>query len=459
MTMAEGGGALRRVISVRGRTVRTRTVLGAVVVVGFALVLASMTMVLSLRRSLTENVREAGLLGVQRVVGQLHRGVPLGKIRLSRDDDEFVQVVASSGEIVAATENVVDEPEALIDLPPGESASVEVSFDDDPFLVVSVGADAPAGSLTVMVGRALDNVIESSVAVTRLLAIGAPILLLLVAAITWGVTGRALAPVESIRSEVESITSEQLHRRVPVPDTTDEIARLAVTMNTMLDRLEEGQARERRFVSDASHELRNPVATIRQHAEVALAHPESASLEGLAESVLSEDLRLQRLVEDLLLLARSDEGPLDHNAIVDLDDVVFEEIERLRHITTKSIDAGGLSAGRVLGDRKRLSRLVANLLENAARHAASGIGVSLAELGDEVVLVVDDDGPGIAPEDRQRVFERFVRLEEARDRDSGGTGLGLAIVAEVADLHRGTVRVLESPQGGARFEIRFPRAT
>lgn len=457
--MAEGGGALRRVISARGRTVRTRTVLGAVVVVGLALLLASMTMVVSLRRSLTENVREASVLGAQHVVAQLEGGTPPEEIQLSRDDDEFVQVVASSGQIVAATDNVIDQPDALIDLAPSESASLDVPFDDEPFLVVGAAADLPSGSFTVIVGRTLDNVIESSAAVTRLLAIGAPILLFLVAAITWGVTGRALAPVESIRSEVESITSEELHRRVPVPGTADEIARLAVTMNKMLDRLEDGQGRQRRFVSDASHELRNPVATIRQHAEVALAHPESASLESLAESVLSEDLRLQRLVEDLLLLARSDEGPLDHNDIVDLDDVVFEEIERLRHITTKSIDAGGLSAGRVLGDRKRLSRLVANLLENAARHAASGIGVSLAELGDEVVLVVDDDGPGIAPEDRQRVFERFVRLEEARDRDSGGTGLGLAIVAEVADLHRGTVRVLESPQGGARFEIRFPRAT
>ncbi|MDQ3645459.1 MAG: HAMP domain-containing histidine kinase, partial [Actinomycetota bacterium] len=234
--------------------------------------------------------------------------------------------------------------------------------------------------------------------------------------------------------------------------------RLAHTMNTMLKRLEDSQARERRFVSDASHELRSPVATIRQHAEVALAHPESSSIESFAQHVLSEDLRLQRLVEDLLLLARTDELKSGPRAAVDLDDVVFEELERLKHITKKEVDGTGVSAGRVEGDRGRLSRLVANLLENAARHASGGVAVSLGEVGDEVVLTVDDDGPGIAPGDRHRVFERFVRLEEARDRDSGGTGLGLAIVAEVTRSHGGSARVLESPRGGARFEVRLPRA-
>jgi signal transduction histidine kinase len=230
-------------------------------------------------------------------------------------------------------------------------------------------------------------------------------------------------------------------------------------MNRMLERLERGQERQRRFVSDASHELRSPVASIRQHAELALAHPANVSTGDLARTVLDEDLRVQRLVEDLLLLARMDERTAEARPQeVDLDDVVFQEVERVRQVDGTTIDASGVSAGRVLGDGRRLTRLVGNLLENAARHARSAIGVALVEDGDQVVLQVDDDGPGVPPEHRQRVFERFVRLDEARDRDAGGAGLGLAIVAEVAALHGGEARALDSPLGGARFEVRLPRA-
>jgi signal transduction histidine kinase len=247
---------------------------------------------------------------------------------------------------------------------------------------------------------------------------------------------------------------------VPAPDSGDEIARLAITMNQMLDRLEESQVRQRRFVSDASHELRSPVASIRQQAELALTHPEEASAEELARVVLDEDLRIQRLVEDLLLLAKMDEQTLDWpRKPLDLDDVVFEEIDRIRQSSAKKIDAGGVSGGRVVGDRKQLARLVANLLENGVRHAQSRLSVTLMQEGDGVVLRVDDDGIGIPEEERERVFERFVRLQEARDRDSGGGGLGLAIVAEVSEVHGGKVRVLESPLGGARFEVRLPRGS
>ena len=214
-----------------------------------------------------------------------------------------------------------------------------------------------------------------------LLVVGLPLLLLVLALVVWGVVGRALEPVESIRREVESISTEELHRRVPVPGTEDEIGRLAGTMNEMLQRLEAGQERQRRFVSDASHELRSPVASIRQHAEVAIAHPDAARAEDLARVVLEEDLRLQRLVEDLLLLARMDERDARRMEVVDLDDVVFTEVDRSRSGTSKKIESRAVSAGRVEGDPRALARLVANLLDNAVRHAASKVEVSLIEEG------------------------------------------------------------------------------
>jgi len=439
------------------RTVRTRTVVGALTVLGIALVVASIAMVFLLRRSLTHNVRTNAAGTARLVAAQLEEGLAPAEIPSSRDDDEFILVSRAAGDVLYASEILREMAAPLADIPAGESESFELPIDDDPFLVVAEAASTTDGELTVLVGHTLDNVAESTEVVGVLLAGGVPILLVLVGAITWKVTGRSLAPVESIRAEVEAISSDELHRRVPVPETHDEVARLASTMNRMLGRLEEGQQRERRFVSDASHELRSPVAAIRQHAEVSLGHPESSSTEELARHVLSEGLRLERLVEDLLYLARGDETTAPHREVIDLDDLVFAEVARLKSVIDPTLDTRKVSAGRISGDRVRLSRLVKNLLENAGRHAYTVVDVSLTEDQDEVVLMVADDGPGIDPKDRERVFQRFVRLEEARDRASGGTGLGLAIVADVVRSHGGSARILDSASGGAAFEIRFPR--
>lgn len=441
----------------RVASVRVRTTLGSVAVVGIALIVASVAMVLFLRRSLTDDVRASAQLRAGAVADLFAAGSPLDGFQ-STADEEFVQVVDRDGDVVASTRNVAGQP-ALVDLAPGASARIEVPFEDDPFLAVATRSETPEGAFVVLLGRTLDRVEEATQAVVGLLAIGLPLLLLIVGAVTWWVTGRALAPVEAIRAEVERISTADLDRRVPVPQSGDEIARLGATMNRMLERLERGQARQRRFVSDASHELRSPVASIRQHAEVAIAHPSGASAEELARVVLDEDLRLQRLVEDLLMLARMDERGGDRSAeVLDLDDVVFEEVDRLRSMTTVAIDASKVSGGRVTGDRKQLQRVVGNLLDNALRHARGLVMVGLSEVDDRVVLSVEDDGNGIPPQDRERVFGRFERLQDARDRDSGGAGLGLAIVAEVAAAHGGTAEAVESSLGGARFEIRLHRA-
>jgi signal transduction histidine kinase len=310
---------------------------------------------------------------------------------------------------------------------------------------------------TVIVGRSLETVTEATAAMVTVLVIAIPLLLLVVGLVTWRVVGRALTPVEGIRREVEAISSSQLHRRVPDPPGGDEISRLASTMNSMLQRLEEGHRRERRLVSDASHELRSPITSIRQHAEVALSHPETTTTPEFASIVMEEGERLQRIVEDLLLLASFDEGSLRlRNAPVDLDDVVLDEAARLRASTGMRIETVAVSAGRVAGDRPKLERLIRNLTENAARHARGVVGLSLRATEDQVVFAVEDDGRGIPAEDRDRIFERFVRLDEARDRDSGGSGLGLAIAQELAIAHGATLVVIEASIGGARFEVRFP---
>jgi signal transduction histidine kinase len=307
------------------------------------------------------------------------------------------------------------------------------------------------------VGRTLEDVTEATSPVIGSLLLGIPALLLVVGGVTWGVVGRALRPVERMRREVEAISTDELHRRVPDPAGSDEIARLAATMNRMLDRLEDGRNRQRRFVSDASHELRSPIASLRQHAEVARSHPERDEPSELPEVVLEESERLQRIVEDLLLLTRVDEGRrLPRAMAVDLDDIVLAEAARLRASTGLVVDTREVSAGRVTGDATTLERMVRNLTENAARHAAGTVALALSERDGRVVLRVDDDGPGIAPGDRERVFGRFVRLDDARGRDTGGTGLGLAIVDEIVRLHGGTVVVGEANIGGARLEVRLP---
>ncbi len=435
----------------RAGGIRVRITAAGVAVVAAALIFAGVAMVAYLDRTLRANVRTEAFRRADGIGVELRTGKSLTVVTSSDPEEEFVQVVADRTVVLSSAN--VEGLEPLLELRPGASGTLEwVPFEEGPFLVVATAAD----DRTVLVGRALEDVLDAARAVTFALVVGIPLLLLLAGAVTWRVVGRALAPVEAIREEVEAISSSELHRRVPDPPGDDEVSRLATTMNRMLARLEDEEARRRRFVSDASHELRSPVASIRQQAEVALSHPETTDLHSLAEVVLEEDLRLQRIVEDLLLLTRIDEGTLQLRAEpVDLDDLVLEEAARLRTSTDLRVDVG-VAAGRVLGDRHRLARLVRNLTENAARHARGAVALSLRRERGEVIVAVEDDGPGIPPEERERVFDRFVRLDEARERDAGGSGLGLSIAREVARLHRGSVAALEGSLGGARFEVRLP---
>jgi signal transduction histidine kinase len=231
----------------------------------------------------------------------------------------------------------------------------------------------------------------------------------------------------------------------------------------MLERLEHAAERQRRFVSDASHELRSPVASIRATVEVAQRRGREADWPDVARRVLADDERLERMVDELLELARLDETPEGlPDTLIDLDDVVLDEVSRLTDRATMLTDR--VSAGRVRGSRSQLERVVRNLLDNAVRHARSTVAVSLGtESGGihatlpVVRLAVDDDGPGISEADRERVFERFTRLQEGRGRDAGGAGLGLAMVRAIVERHGGTVMIDASERlGGARFVVDLP---
>ena len=434
---------------------RAATTAVATVFVGVALLIGGIALIGVLRQTLIAEVEEAARLQAIDVVHQLEAGRPPVMEVAGSKDEQLIQVLGPDGSVVASSRNVAGEP-AVARLGPGESAQTVTPLDDDEFVVVAEAAQTRAGSWTVLVARALIGVFETTTVVIHLLIIGLPLLLVVVAVTTWFTVGRALAPVEAIRREVDEISAAQLHRRVPQPATDDEIGRLAATMNRMLGRLEDARNSQRRFVSDASHELRSPITTIRQHAEVAQAHPDRTTTDELADVVLAEQQRMQQLVEDLLLLARADEHIPPPRAPVDLDDLVFEEARRLRSTSSLQVETSAVSAARVHGDIDALRRVFRNLGENAARHAASRIGIALANCDGNVLLTVDDDGPGIPETERERVLKRFVRLDEARSRDDGGSGLGLAIVDEVVRAHGGSISISESPLGGARIEVTLP---
>jgi len=319
--------------------------------------------------------------------------------------------------------------------------------------------DTQAGRITLVAQNSLEEVDRTVNSVTDVLLIAVPAMIALVALAAWYFTGRALRPVEAIRLEAESITGATMDRRVPEPDTDDEVGRLARTMNAMLDRLETSSQKQRQFVSDASHELRSPLSSIRTNLEVALRNADRADWPAVAQRALAEDVRMEDTVSELLELARVDEAmgpaPLDSLPEVDLDELVLDDTVQQRRVP---VDTARVSAGRVHGRREQLTRVVRNLLDNAARHAATTVAVELVTDDTEVVLTVDDDGPGIPEAERERVFDRFTRLDDGRARDAGGLGLGLSMVKAITDQHGGSVAIEDAPLGGARVRVRLPAA-
>ncbi|MGO2690353.1 ATP-binding protein [Corynebacterium variabile] len=446
------------------RSIRARVTAGATLFVAAILIVAAVIAVPVLGRVLTDSVAESVDQDLDSLESQLEAPPDRAEAVVAGiDDDLLVRLQTRDG-----TEVVNDEDAAELAGTDGEDATT-VTVDDESWLAAT--EDTDAGTLTV--ARPMEHVDDTVSATTTLLVVTVPLMVLLVGLVVWVVTGRALRPVERLRRQVDRIGASDLSRRVDAGD--DELGALAATMNRMLGRLEQSQAVQRRFVSDASHELRSPLATMRQYAELAVAHPEAVSTGELGEVVVAEGERMQDLVEGLLLLARLDEGQRPPTAPVDLDDLVLREADRLRRTggrpgersTAVEVDTSGVGPGRVEGNDRLLARVVRNLVDNASRHAEGRITLRVHSestvRGERVLFTVADDGAGVPSEDRERIFDRFTRLDEGRARDVGGSGLGLAIVCDVVEAHGGTVSVTagdgRGEGAGAAFTVDLPADT
>ncbi len=440
------------------RSIRSRITAIAAVISIVVLAVAAVIVVMVAQAQLRENLDRS----LEQRADQVEAAVLVdatAAIANSNREDRFAQVLDADGRVLFAI-GQRHRRRRTGGLPAGRQEArtrSDLPLEDDVYRVLIRRFDLDGAPQFVVVGENIDDVRDGVRALIWSIAIAFPAAVVVLAASVWWLVGRTLRPVEQIRSEVASIGLAELDHRVPVPGTGDEVDLLAGTMNDMLARLESASAGQRRFVADVSHELRTPLTRMRTALEVDLSQSDS-DFAATCRTVLGDAIDMQTLVDDLLFLARRDAGhALTRHEPVDLDVVVDREVQRIRAESDGGprFDMSGVSAAAVVGDEAQLTRLVRNLLSNAGRYAAGEVVVALTETAHEVLLTVSDDGPGVAEADRERVFERFVRLDEARSARDGGSGLGLAIVRDIAVAHGAAVTVGEAPGGGARFEVRF----
>lgn len=437
------------------RGIRFRVTAFAALAVVVLLVVMATTLLSAQRRLLTENLDEA----LTTYAAELSRAIAqsnatrTGPLPLRGDDDAIAQITTVNGLVIAATPNDAQVAiPALADDAGRRIRTLRLKPGEPPYRLLS----QRVGARVIHVASPTDDIDDSGAALRLALSGAIPTAALVFGALIWWLVGRTLRPVDAIRREVESISAQSLHRRVPESSTRDEIDRLARTMNAMLDRVERSVAQQRQFTADASHELRGPLTRMRAELEVDLRHPELGDPLATHRSALAEVEQMQRLVEDLLTLARHDAGATSVPTIrVDLDDVVSREIKRANTSTIRFVSSA-VSAAQVDGDEAQLARVVRNLLDNAARHARTTVKVALVEVDGVAHLSVSDDGPGVAPEHRDRIFDRFTRLDSARSPDDGGTGLGLAIARAIVERHGGTLRLDPLSFPGAGFVVEIP---
>jgi len=463
MSVTRGApSALRRLTA----SVRARSAIAATAVIILGTAVAAALLLFLLQRTLISTV-ESNAAARAHSIAQVAATADLTTVQKDLADNtvesQLAQLVDSEGRVVASSSNRAATG-LLSRLRPaaGEVArekrdTLDFLHTKDPYLVTAEGVDRDGTTYTVIVAESIAPQSDSVETLITYLLVLVPVAGVLVGVGTWILVGRALRPVEAIRRRVSAIRSGGVADSIPVPESHDEVARLATTMNEMLRRLEAGDRIQRAFVSDASHELRSPIATLSASLEVAGDAPNADAWVEMRAVMSLEVDRMRRLVDDLLLLAKADDHGLQMTSEqVDLDDIVDLEIRRLRSSGAVEVVAS-IEPVRVIGDGLRLSQAIRNLVENAAQASHGRVGVTLATDGDDAVLTVEDDGPGIPVSQRDRVFERFVRLDSSRSRDSGGSGLGLAIVREIVAGHGGTAQADDSDWGGARFTVRLPR--
>ncbi|MEV4598803.1 HAMP domain-containing sensor histidine kinase [Amycolatopsis sp. NPDC049253] len=447
--------------------VRMRTTAVAVVVLALAIAVACVVVVVlleeSLDRSVTESARSTGRQVAIQLVREGSRDLSASDVASTGDTEAVTQVLDKAGTPIAGDPAITGHPPLTADRPaPGretvETLPLDLNGDGADYRVVSQGVRGPGGPYTVISARSLEPVTEASTRLTLLLALISLPLLAIAGFAVYRSVGAALRPVERMRRTVAEVSTRDLAARVPLPPGHDEVHRLAVTLNEMLTRLHSAQAAQRRFVADASHELRSPLSTISTALDVSGRHPETTG--ELVPVITRETARLRELVDDLLMLARTDDTT-DRPATteVDLDDIVRAEAHRIRAEGPIEIEVRAGPA-KVRGSEAQLRRAVRNLVDNARGHARERVRIASWIHENTAVVEVSDDGPGVAPEDRERVFERFVRLDASRQRGHGGTGLGLPIVAGIAARHGGHasyVDVTDPSYPGAHFRIELPR--
>ena len=449
--------------SVRRAGVRVRVTVGAVLVLATVLTASCVGVVLVTEHTLTADLDQAATLRARDVASLLPAGRLGATVPGAGEESSFVQVVGPRDRVVSASGNVTGQGPVIP--APTTAQQVTTTLDSsplgsEPLRIVAVPVHLSSGPGWIYVGTSLVQLRATVRTLILLFAIGLPLLMLIVAWTVWRTLGRALRPIEAIRVEASRIGRSDLARRVPVPPQSDEVARLATTMNEMLDRLEASATRQEQFIGDASHELRSPLTALRTQVGVALAHSDPEHTRELLTTVDQQAQRMAALIDSLLYLARSGETPPGTHTDVDLDDLVLEEARRLRTTGGLRIHTAALSAARVRGSAADLSRMLRNIGDNAHDHADSTITITLTADNGTAELSIADDGPGIPLGDRERVFVRFTRLDQARTRSSGGgggTGLGLAIAQQIAHAHAGTITIEDGDQRrGTVFTIRLP---
>jgi signal transduction histidine kinase len=430
-------------------------------VVGVAVFGASAWLVNSQRSSLTSGLQSTALLRAQDLASSIEDGVIPTDIAVKNEDASFVQVIDSNGTVVASSENISGELSLASKIPVSEIITFytrsELPAGESDFRVVGLRVQSIAGAFTIFSGVSLEPAIDGSDSLRNSLLIVMPILLLLVGVFTWIAVGMAFRPVEDITRMVSEITAEDLHRRVPQPNSDDEISYLAKTMNNMLERLENSDQQQRAFIGDVSHELRSPLAGMQAQLEVHQLHPDADLTSQVVSEVLEEVTRMNHLINDMLLLATVEKQRVQTSyEYLSLNEIVLDEVKKIERKSILKINFSNIHAAQVIGSERQLARLLRNLLENAVRFAEANIRVSLIQTDVGVQLRIDDDGPGIPMAQRESVFHRFTRLDESRTRSDGGVGLGLAIVRKIADIHGATVHI-EDNHPGAAFIVNFKR--
>jgi signal transduction histidine kinase len=444
----------------RELSLRARLLLVSVIALTLGLAVGGVLLVGVLNFALLRAVNSEALdtaRGVAKLVDQhqLSEPIPVNasmQVQIVDAQDKVLMISAGADRLVSMLRP--DELRGAVDGTVRKVPGSRVGVDGTVRVAVAV-AGPPTQPQYVLIARSTDDLDQGVHILSITLLIAFPLLVALLGAVLWRVLGAALNPVDALTAGAEEITGGTRAGRLPVPESRDEIHRLAVTLNGMLHRLDSARAKQRAFVADAAHELRSPLTNMRTEIEVAQHLADSTDWPQLTTDLLTDVDRLSRLVDDLLLLARADDGtartPARRFEEVDLTQFLFDLAARFPDVSYQPPPSPLV----VRADPDGLSRMIGNLLDNAVRHKTSRVRLSVEPDGSYVRITVTDDGPGISPVDRERVFDRFTRLDDGRARDAGGSGLGLAIVRELVRRHRGTV-ILSDAAPGLRVDVRLP---